>query len=336
MAILKRLSKVARELNVGISTIVEYLGSQGKEVSSNPNTKIGEDLYLILLQEFQKEKFEKEKADNVVIDQPERKVISIDKEGPKKQIDKIVAKADKLSGPSVLGKIDLTPKDLTPKEKTSKTIKEEVKVEKSPESNKEVKEPKLETPQEKEPNSETIKANVKKLSGPTVLGKIELPKPHVKSQASIDLEASKRKRKRIKKVNVEKAGKKAFKDQKRPTRTPQKTEASPEEIQKEIKETLARLSSKGKSKSSKLRREKRQAVSEKIEEEVIRAEQEKSVLKLTEFVTVSELASMMNKSPNDIIGTLMSIGVFASINQSSKTSFCCKLVRKCHSRECDF
>ena len=56
MAILKRLSKVARELNVGISTIVEYLASQGKEISSNPNTKIGEDLYLILLQEFQKEK----------------------------------------------------------------------------------------------------------------------------------------------------------------------------------------------------------------------------------------------------------------------------------------
>ena len=310
MAILKRLSKVARELNVGISTIVEYLGSQGKEVSSNPNTKIGEDLYMILLQEFQKEKFEKEKADNVVIDQIERKVISINKEEPKKQIVKIAAKADKLSGLNVLGKIDLTPKV-----KPSKTIKEEVKAEKAPESNKEVKEPKLDTPKGKEPKSETIKANVKKLSGPVVLGKIELPKPYVKSQASIDLEASKRKRKRIKKVNVEKAGKKAFKDQKRPTRTTQKTEASPEEIQKEIKETLARLSSKGKSKSSKLRREKRQAVSEKIEEEVIRAEQEKSVLKLTEFVTVSELASMMNKSPNDIIGTLMSIGVFASINQ---------------------
>ena len=70
MAILKRLSKVARELNVGISTIVEYLASQGKEISSNPNTKIGEDLYLTLLQEFQKEKFEKEKEDNVVIDKP--------------------------------------------------------------------------------------------------------------------------------------------------------------------------------------------------------------------------------------------------------------------------
>ena len=92
MAVVKRLSKVARELNVGISTIVEFLASQGKEVSSNPNTKIGEDLYMILLEEYQKEKFEKEKADNVVIDQPERKVISIKKEEPKKEVEKIIAK----------------------------------------------------------------------------------------------------------------------------------------------------------------------------------------------------------------------------------------------------
>ena len=89
MAVVKRLSKVARELNVGISTIVEFLGSQGKEVSSNPNTKIGEGLYMMLLEEYHKEKFEKEKADNVVIDQSERKVISIKKEEPKKEIEKI-------------------------------------------------------------------------------------------------------------------------------------------------------------------------------------------------------------------------------------------------------
>ena len=73
------------------------------------------------------------------------------------------------------------------------------------------------------------------------------------------------------------------------------------------------MSSKGKSKASKFRREKRQAVSEKIEQEEIRAEAE-NVLKLTEFVTVSELV-MMSKSPNEVIGTLMSIGIFASINQ---------------------
>ncbi|MFL2589186.1 MAG: translation initiation factor IF-2 [Parvicellaceae bacterium] len=307
MAILKRLSKVARELNVGISTIVEFLSSQNKEVSSNPNTKIGEELYMLLLQEFQKEKFEKEKADNVVIEQTERKVISINKEEPKKNVEKIIAKADKLSGPSVLGKIDLTPKEKPAEpvkdQPTEKVVTDE-KVEEST-ANKE----------ESVPKSETIKAEIKKLSGPTVLGKIDLPKTPEKVKPSQEDDPNKRKRKRIKKVNVEKAGKKAFKDQKRPSRAPQKTEPTPEEIQKEIKETLARLSSKGKSKSSKLRREKRQAISDKMEIEELITEHEKSTLKLTEFVTVSELASMMSKSPNDVIGTLMSIGIFASINQ---------------------
>jgi translation initiation factor IF-2 len=309
MAVVKRLSKVARELNVGISTIVEFLGSQGKEVSSNPNTKIGEDLYMILLEEYHKEKFEKEKADNVVIDQSERKVISIKKEEPKKEIEKIVAKADALSGPSVLGKIDLTPK---PKAETvAETVEEPVEVK---EEKTEIKTADPVNKNKIEP-SETIKAEAKKLTGPKVLGKIELPKVPVKSKPSEDSEASKRKRKRIKKVNVEKAGKNVFRDKRKTTKTPQKTEASPEEIQKEIKETLARLSNKGKSKSSKLRREKRQAISDKMEIEELISEQEKSTLKLTEFVSVSELASMMSKSPNDVIGTLMSIGIFASINQ---------------------
>ena len=80
MAVVKRLSKVARELNVGISTIVDFLNQQGNEVSSNPNTKIDENLYILLLQEFQSEKFQKEKADQVRIEQSERKVISIKKE----------------------------------------------------------------------------------------------------------------------------------------------------------------------------------------------------------------------------------------------------------------
>ena len=307
MAILKRLSKVARELNVGISTIVEFLSSQNKEVSSNPNTKIGEELYMLLLQEFQKEKFEKEKADNVVIEQTERKVISINKEEPKKNVEKIIAKADKLSGPSVLGKIDLTPKE-KPAEPVKDQPTEKVVTDENVEESTANKE-------ESVPKSETIKAEIKKLSGPTVLGKIDLPKTPEKVKPSQEDDPNKRKRKRIKKVNVEKAGKKAFKDQKRPSRAPQKTEPTPEEIQKEIKETLARLSSKGKSKSSKLRREKRQAISDKMEIEELITEHEKSTLKLTEFVSVSELASMMSKSPNDVIGTLMSIGIFASINQ---------------------
>ena len=307
MAILKRLSKVARELNVGISTIVEFLNSQDKEVSSNPNTKIGEELYMLLLQEFQKEKFEKEKADNVVIEQTERKVISIKKEEPKKSVEKIIAKADKLSGPSILGKIDLTPKEKPSDPVVVQPAKEVVTEEKVEETPVNKKQPVT--------KSETIKAEVKKLSGPKVLGKIELPKVFVKSKTIRGEDPNKKKRKRIKKVNIENAAKKVFKDQKRPSRSTQKTEPTPAEIQKEIKETLARLSNKGKSKSSKLRREKRQAVSDKMEIEELITEHEKSTLKLTEFVSVSELASMMSKSPNDVIGTLMSIGIFASINQ---------------------
>ena len=304
MAVIKRLSKVARELNVGISTIVEFLGSQGKEVSANPNTKIDEELYMLLLEEFHKEKFEKEKADKVNIDKPERTVITISKEEQAKseeKVDKIEAKADKLSGLSVVGKIDLDTKP----------------VKKEPEPEKEVKEPEVKSNDEPKEEISTIKAEAKKLSGPTVLGKINLPveKEKKKSDDDNDSDSSRRKRKRIKKVNVEKAGRRASKEHKKTTKGPQKTEVSEEEIQKEIRETLARLSSKGKSKASKFRREKRQAVSEKIEQEEIRAEAEKNVLKLTEFVTVSELALMMSKSPNEVIGTLMSIGIFASINQ---------------------
>ena len=304
MAVIKRLSKVARELNVGISTIVEFLGSQGKEVSANPNTKIDEELYMLLLEEFHKEKFEKEKADKVNIDKPERTVITISKEEQAKseeKVDKIEAKADKLSGLSVVGKIDLDTKP----------------AKKEPDSEKEVKEPEVKSDDEPKEEISTIKAEAKKLSGPTVLGKINLPveKEKKKSDDENDSDSTRRKRKRIKKVNVEKAGRRASKEHKKTTKGPQKTEVSEEEIQKEIRETLARLSSKGKSKASKFRREKRQAVSEKIEQEEIRAEAEKNVLKLTEFVTVSELALMMSKSPNEVIGTLMSIGIFASINQ---------------------
>jgi hypothetical protein len=71
----------------------------------------------------------------------------------------------------------------------------------------------------------------------------------------------------------------------------------------------------GKSKSSKFRREKRDYVARRNEEEMQRQQAENSVLKLTEFVTVSELASMMNKQPTEIIKACMQLGIFASLNQ---------------------
>ena len=327
MAVVKRLSKVAKELNVGISTIVDHLKSVGEDVGSNPNTKIGEELYLLLLKEFQREKFEKEKANEIQMERDEMKVISIkkereeakQKEEKRKEETTIKASAEKLSGPSVLGKINIdSPKKEKPQAEPSDSSKTEEKSAENVESkNSEPKPASADSTQQADSTEEvkTIKAEAKKLSGPTVLGKIELPKEKEKAESSSSSDdTQRRKRKRIKKVNVEKAGKKAIQEH-RKSKKEQKTEVSEQEIQKEIRETLARLSNKGKSKGAKNRREKRQAVSERIEEENIKAEQEKNILKLTEFVTVSELGTMMDKSPNDVIGTLMSIGIFASINQ---------------------
>jgi translation initiation factor IF-2 len=88
-----------------------------------------------------------------------------------------------------------------------------------------------------------------------------------------------------------------------------------EEVQKQIKETLARLTTKGKSKGSRYRREKREAVSQKHQEVVDQQELDKNILKVTEFVSVNELASMMSIPVTDIISTCMNLGLFVSINQ---------------------
>ena len=93
-------------------------------------------------------------------------------------------------------------------------------------------------------------------------------------------------------------------------------EVSDEEVSKQVKDTLARLTAKGaKSKSAKYRRDKREAVAERMNEEFEREEMERSTLKVTEFVTVSELATMMNVSPTEVITACMNLGLMVSINQ---------------------
>ena len=93
-------------------------------------------------------------------------------------------------------------------------------------------------------------------------------------------------------------------------------EVSDEEVSKQVKDTLARLTAKGaKSKSAKYRKDKRDAVAERMNEEFEREEQERSTLNVTEFVTVSELATMMNVSPTQVITACMNLGLMVSINQ---------------------
>ena len=192
-----------------------------------------------------------------------------------------------------------------------------------------------------------IKARAERLSGPTVVGKIELPSDKRPAGPSNDAAAQanrKKKRKRISKdipgnqqqrVNVADKPVVAGERKKlvvtkniggapRPAgdkpglkkRTLLKKEVSEEDVQKQIKDTLARLTTKGtKSKGSKYRKDKRQMVSDKMAAQAERDTENLNVLKVTEFVSVNELATMMDTSVTSVISTCMSLGLFVSINQ---------------------
>ena len=192
-----------------------------------------------------------------------------------------------------------------------------------------------ETPPAPAVEKELIKVNAQKLAGVKVMGKIELPTaPEKKSAApQNDPNKEKRKRKRVAKVDIGRQQEIDKRNRNRPAQGPgapgqggqggqnaganpaQSKELNEQQIQNQIKETLARLGNQGKSKSSKFRREKRDQVARRAEEQAIRDQAQSSVLQLTEFVTVSELANMMSKQPVEIISACMSLGIFASINQ---------------------
>ncbi|SHI33441.1 bacterial translation initiation factor 2 (bIF-2) [Tangfeifania diversioriginum] len=188
-------------------------------------------------------------------------------------------------------------------------------------------EQKKETTDKEQEKDETIKAQRNKLNGPTVVGKIDLPEKKAKKHKdSSEGSSRKKRRKRIKDPGKIRFEDKPQEGRKRTTqkltkqgakkKKPQlKKEVDEEEVQKQIKNTLARLTSKGKSKGSKHRRDKRAAVSEKKQADLEKSNQEKKILKATEFVSVSELANMMDVNVNEVISTCMSLGLFVSINQ---------------------
>lgn len=246
------------------------------------------------------------------------------KKGKKKEEPKAEKKTDKKSSKE--------------KETPAKAEKVEAKKEEPAKPAEEAKKEEPAAPVEKE----LIRVNVQKLTGVKLMGKIDLPTtPEKKKDDNKSNDnKEKRKRKRVSKVDI---GRQQEQDKRQGGQTQggqnqgggggqggnrnqnrgnsrfqkpeQKTELNEQDIQNQIKETLARLGNQGKSKSSKFRREKRDQVARRAEEQMIREQEESSVLKLTEFVTVSELATMMNKQPTEIIAACMSLGIFASINQ---------------------
>ncbi len=199
----------------------------------------------------------------------------------------------------------------------------------------------------------TLKSEQKAAPKVNVLGKIDLdalnqstrPKKKSKEERRKEREekaaqqnGEKKKRQRIRneRVDIEAAGKQAGKDKKNNNnannqqqgggknankknkkRNQKPLEVDDEAVARQVKETLARLTNKQNQnkKGAKYRKEKREAVHEQMAEQAAAASAESKVLKLTEFVTVSELATMMNVGVNQVIGTCMSIGIMVSINQ---------------------
>ncbi|ALO15571.1 Translation initiation factor IF-2 [Salinivirga cyanobacteriivorans] len=418
-----RLSKVAKELNVGISTIIDFFDKQGLDIKANPNTKISPEVYDMLVAEYSqdgkmkkeseklslgthrsnpevvtidkkeedneedeeegdevmikdlssgktaspeaKEEEEKEKKEEVKEEKKED-TSSKKQEKPKEEKPESTKEEKQENQPKVVGKIDLdNVKKARPKKKSEeKTAEKKEKSKAQPEKEKpaqakpkeapkpeakkqkeapqpkkakptpksaEKEQPKKEpekkqAPKKEEKDSDFIESKVEKLSGPTVVGKIDLPKEQPKNQDDSRKKKKRRKRIRKDKVDVNKerndnkqrqkqhTDKKDFPKKKR-KKKPTRPEVNEEDVQKQIKETLSRLTSKGKSKGAKYRRDKRDAVQRKQEEEIQQQEQDKNILKVTEFVSVNELANMMDVPATDVIATCMNLGLFVSINQ---------------------
>ncbi|MCD4794225.1 MAG: translation initiation factor IF-2 [Bacteroidales bacterium] len=168
-----------------------------------------------------------------------------------------------------------------------------------------------------------IKTKVEKLTGPKVIGKITIEekkekekkeKTDKKKVSSGSIEKRRRKRrKRIRKPLVTDTKTKDNKDTKRKTYK-KKKEVSEEDVQKQVRDTLAKLTNKTKKTSVKHRKKKREEKHQQIQEEIQQQEKEKSVLKVTEFISANELAKLMDVGVNEIIATSFELGKMVTIN----------------------
>ncbi len=230
----------------------------------------------------------------------------------------------KLQGIKVVGKIDLDQDKKKAKKEPEATPEKEEKKEEAKKAEeqpkKEAEAPKKEAPAPAPaPEPEKVQAKADSLKGLTVVGKIDLPEEKKrtpkKDQNTSDRDASgKRKRKRVridKPVDIRKEKGKGRGKQREDS---QKEEISQKEIQEKIKSTLAKMGG-NKVDRSKYRKEKRSAQAEAREEELLKQEEEKSILRVTEFISANDLASLLDVSVNEIISMCMSLGMFVSINQ---------------------
>lgn len=334
-----RLNKVLRELNISLDRAVEYLNLKGIEIDARPTTKITTEVYTVLLDEFETDKSKKVASHEIGEEKRKEKesLRIIQEKKEQERLDQIAKREEMKTNrvavekPKTLGKIDLEalnkPKpakktDEKKPETTSETTPAEPAPSVSPSKEEEKKEVKATQPaessSENEPQeNETLKTQYQKLSGPKKTGQtINLEEVNKKEKTVED--ARKRKRKRISKDVKPSKPTNTNTNRKRGTRpaAPQKEEPSDEEVQKQIRETLEKLQGKSsKSKGAKYRRDKRSQHRQKSEEELAQIEAESKVLKVTEFITVGEVATMMGVSSTEIISTCMTLGIMVTMNQ---------------------
>ena len=358
-----RLSKVAREFNQALHTIVEFLASKGHKVDANPNAKIGSVEYDLLNAQFGTDKAEKEASKQIVQARHDRESVVMasggHKEAPVERRtpatapapepvteappaptpaapapaetpvaatpvtatpagpEVIKARAEKVDGPKTLGKIDLDAQKRTSK-KTSAQREAKVEPEPAPPPAAPAGEsiaPPAAVPPPAAPEPELIRAKAEKLTGPKMLGKIELPVEKERKPAERSTPEDRGRRKRIVKsgpVNVDRAVQQEQRSA--PAGSGRPGELDENAVKKKVSETLARLTG-GKGRGAKIRREKRDARFQRFEEEQAARELAGKTIKVTEFVTASELASMIGVPVTDVIKACFALGLMVSINQ---------------------
>jgi len=365
-----RLNKVLRELNISLDRAVDHLVSQGHDIEARPTTKITDEVYQVLLDEFQTDKSKRVASKEVAEEKQKEKEelrLQMEREQEERRLarekrqaaEQVIKGKAELSGPKTVGKIDLDGKKPVPKkEETPKQEQEQqqeekkkeapkkeeailpVKEEETPvEAKKEVEKPKKEPEPEPEVAenteetavvSETLETKYQKLSGPKITGdKIDLSKfnkPKKKKEEPKKEDASADRKKRRRRIVSNTGGKPGGNGPRgrgqtgnrrggQRTNTP-KVEPTEEEVQKQVRETLEKLQGKSnKGKGAKYRREKRDQHRQQTEKNLEQQELESKLLKVTEFVTVNEMATMMDVSTTQIISACMSLGMMVTMNQ---------------------
>ena len=279
-----RLNKLTKELNVGIDRILSFLLDKGYG-ELKPTSKIGDDIYQILVAEFQASKQTKLAA-------------------------KIVA--NKLSMEEDIKQIAEAEAEKIKNKKSTFDIKP-IETEDLSDNKKEKEEESL----EKTKKEGVIKAKAQKLSTPKITGKkIDLEKVTSKKKTPVATSSEsrvvgKKKRKRLtKKVNQDR-----FKSGKPKKKKSNEIEVDAEEAQRRVRETLAKLQGTGKKTSVKNRKEKRIAHKEIAEQETAALKASDKIVKITEFATAQELASLMDVPVTEIISALMTLGFMVTMNQ---------------------